>query len=63
MVDCKGNPLKVGDSVVYIRRKTSTASLDTGTVTKIYVDRYGKEECSVGSQAHISANRVLKINF
>lgn len=61
MQDCKGNTIQVGDYVVYIRRKTSLASLDTGHVTKIYTNRYGESECSVGSQAHISCQRILKI--
>lgn len=60
MVDCKGNELKVGDTVVYIAGKNSGASLETGNVTKIYKGRYS-EECSVGSHAHILSFRVMKL--
>lgn len=34
MKDCKGNELKVGDSVVYVHGKNSSACLATGNVTK-----------------------------
>ena len=61
MQDCKGNTINVGDYVVFVRRKTSTASLETGHVTKIFTDKYGESECSVGRQTHISSSRILKI--
>ena len=36
MVDCKGNELRIGDEVVFVKGKNSGASLDTGIVTKFY---------------------------
>lgn len=64
MKDCKGNELKVGDNVVFIKGKNSLAELATGAVTKIYKNTYGKEECSVyvpavGTQAHVMSSRVM----
>lgn len=50
MKDCKGNELKVGDSVVYVHGKNSNASLATGNITKIYAN---DKECSVDGNAHI----------
>lgn len=61
MIDCKGNELHIGDDVVFIRGKNSDASLATGKITKIYENRYHKEECSVGSQSHIYNFRVMKL--
>ena len=46
MKDVKGNTLKIGDYVVFVHGKNSTASLKTGTVTKIYQGQF-QEECSV----------------
>lgn len=62
MKDCKGVELHIGDEVVFIRGKNSGASLDTGHITNIYAGRYNKEECSVGSQAHIFESRVMKLS-
>ena len=45
MKDIKGNTLKIGDYVVFVHGKNSTASLKTGTITKIYQGRF-QEECS-----------------
>ena len=59
--DCNGNKLEIGDYVVYIRGKNSGAFLDTGKVTKFYKDRYGTDECSVGSQTHIIKSRIMKL--
>lgn len=61
MKDCKGKELNIGDYVVFIRSKNNTCSLDTGYITNIYKNRYGKYECSVESQSHIYEYRVLKI--
>ena len=66
MKDCKGNDLKVGDNVVFIKGKNSLAELATGDVTKIYKNTYGDDECSVyipavGTQAHILSHRVMKL--
>ena len=60
----KGNELKVGDNVVFIKGKNSLAELATGAVTKIYKNTYGEEECSVyvpavGTQAHVMSSRVI----
>lgn len=60
MKDCKGNELKIGDEVVFVRGKNSSASLDTGKITKIYKGRY-EDECSVGSQSHILSHRIMKL--
>jgi len=61
--DCNGNELEIGDYVVYIRDKNSGAFLDTGKVTKFYKDRYGTDECSVGSQTHIIKSRIMKLQM
>ena len=61
MVDCKGNELKIGDNVVYVHGKNSDARLETGKITKFYKGRFDKEECSVGSAAHILSFRVMKL--
>jgi len=60
MKDCKGNELKVGDSVVYVHGKNSNACLATGNVTKIYSN---DKECSVDGNAHIYYFRVMKLGF
>ena len=61
MKDCKGRELQVGDTVVYVKGKNTTASLATGKVTKFYKGYYA-EECSVDSQSHITSERVMKLN-
>lgn len=61
MKDCKNNELKIGDNVVFVRGKNTFATLDTGQVTKIYKNRCGEEECSVGKQTHIYSDRVMKL--
>ena len=61
MRDCKGKELSVGDRVVFIRGKNSSASLDTGNITKFYKNCYGEDECSVGSQSHILSFRIMKL--
>ncbi len=60
MKDIKGNTLKIGDYVVFVHGKNSTASLKTGTITKIYHGRF-QEECSVDGNPHILQNRVMKL--
>lgn len=59
MKDCKGNELKVGDSVVYVHGKNSSACLATGNVTKIYSN---DKERSIDGNAHIYDFRVMKLN-
>ena len=61
MKDCKGNELNIGDEVVYIRGKNSTASLETGKITKFYKSQFNEDECSVGRQSHILSHRVMKL--
>ena len=61
MVDCKGVQLNLNDMVVYVKGKNSLAELDTGLITKFYKNQYGEEECSVGRQAHLKSNRVMKL--
>lgn len=61
MKDCKGNELNVGDNVIYVHGKNADAYLETGAVTKIYTDKYGKEECSVDGVTHIKRRRVMKL--
>lgn len=68
MVDCKGNELRIGDEVVFVKGKNSSASLDTGIVTKFYKNYYEEDECSVQyycngklvSQSHLPSFRVIK---
>lgn len=62
MKDCKGNELKIGDEVVFVKGKNSDASLDTGKITKFYIGYFDKEECSVGKHSHIRSNRVMKLS-
>lgn len=61
LVDYEGNELKIGDKVVYVHGKNSDACLETGYVTKFYKNYFGKDECSVGSAAHILSHRIMKI--
>lgn len=61
MVDCKGQELKIGDTVVYIQGKNSGARLATGEITKFYKNQYNQDECSVGSQSHILRSRIMKL--
>ena len=62
MLDCKGNILNVGDEVVFVKGKNSSASLETGRISKIYKNKSNEYECSVGSQAHILSFRIMKLN-
>lgn len=62
MVDCKGKELQVGDEVVYIKGKNVLSKLETGRITKFYKNRYGEDECSVGSQSHLLSFRVMRLN-
>lgn len=62
MKDCKGNELRIGDNVVYVKGKISSAELETGTITKFYKNRFGKDECSVDGNAHILFSRVMKLS-
>ena len=64
MNDIKGKKLEIGDDVVFIKGKNSSAEIGTGKITKIYPSsQYGEgEECSVGGQAHIYSYRVMKLN-
>lgn len=61
MKDCRGVELQVGDKVVYIAGKNTTASLAIGKVTKFYTGFNGREECSVDGQSHVLRNRVMKL--
>lgn len=61
LVDYEGNELKIGDKVVYVHGKNSDACLETGYVTKFYKNHFGKDECSVGSSAHILSHRIMKL--
>ena len=61
LVDYEGNELKIGDKVVYVHGKNSDACLETGYVTKFYKNYFGKDECSVGSAAHILSHRIMKL--
>ena len=58
MKDCKGNKLSIGDEVVIVLNKNGSASLETGTVTKIYDHN---ESCSVDNHPHILSNRIMKL--
>ncbi|MBQ8218538.1 MAG: hypothetical protein IJZ79_02200 [Bacilli bacterium] len=62
MKDCKGNELQIGDNVVYVHGKNSDARLETGKVTKFYKGQFNRDECSVGSAAHIASFRIMKLN-
>lgn len=61
MKDVFGNELKIGDDVVFICGKNSYAGIARGKITKFYKNRYGKDECSVGSNTHILSYRVAKV--
>lgn len=66
MKDAFGNKLKVGDKVVFVYGKNRSACLETGKITKIYINPHNcpgeKEECSVDNHAHILSFRVAKID-
>ena len=61
MVDCKGNVVGVGDEVVYVKGKNTAAEIATGKITKCYPGRFG-DECSVGSQSHLTSKRIMRLN-
>ena len=61
MKDCNGNELNIGDKVVYIHGKNTDARLNIGIITKFYTNRFGSEECSVGSATYILRKRVMKL--
>lgn len=61
MKDFLGNDLQIGDKVVFVYGKNSGATLLTGTVTKFYTNKYGKDECSVDSNTHIISSRIMKL--
>lgn len=58
MKDCKGNELKVGDKVVFVRGRKTDISLEVGYVSKIYP--HG-EACSVDNRPHITSRKIMKI--
>ena len=62
MTDVFGNELQIGDEVVFVNSKNSSASIDKGVVTKFYKNRYGYDECSVDSNTHILSFRIAKIS-
>lgn len=62
MTDCKDRELNIGDEVVYVHGKNSDAELRTGKITKFYKGHFNKEECSIGSAAHILSFRVMKLD-
>lgn len=61
LVDYEGNELKIGDKVVYVHGKNSDTCLETRYITKFYKSYFGKDECSVGSDAHILSHRIMKL--
>lgn len=63
MVDRYGNELNVGDVVAYINGTTRTAKIDIGTVSRIYKDKYGTEQCTVDGHIHIFSFRVIKLDY
>ena len=61
MTDFKGNEIKVGDSVVYIRKTYCTACLATGTVSKIK-NAFGKEQAMIDGAYHsVTGQSILKL--
>ena len=61
MKDVKGNELKIGDKVAYIKCKNSDVSIEVGIVKKFYKGVLNYDECTVDSQIHVRSNRVLKL--
>lgn len=61
MKDIKGQELKIGDEVVFIKGRNSLAELDTGKITKFYKGSFNEEECSVGRYTHIQSHRIMKL--
>lgn len=63
MTDFKGNEIKVGDSVVYIRKSYCTADLASGTVQAIK-KAFGKElayiTCSYGKG--VTSQSIYKVS-
>lgn len=58
MKDVKGNELKVGDYVAFVRQGIGGV-IDTGNITKIYSD---DKACSVEKVTNIFPHRVLKLD-
>lgn len=62
MKDVNGNKLNIGDKVVYVHGKNSSACLRTGYITKFYKSHFGEDECSVDRNAHILSYRIMKLD-
>ncbi len=62
MKDVFGNELNIGDEVVFVDGKNSSASISRGKITKFYKGHFNEDECSVGSKTHILSFRIAKIN-
>ena len=61
MTDYAGNPVKVGDYVVYIRKTYCTACLAKGTVSKI-VNMFGKKRAYINGAYHtVESQSIYKL--
>ena len=62
MKDVFGNELFVGDEVVFVDGKNSSASISKGKITKFYKGHFNNDKCSVGNKTHILSFRIAKIS-
>lgn len=61
MTDFKGNEIKVGDSVVYIRKTYCTSCLAIGTVSSVK-NAFGKELAYIDGAYHgVTGQSILKL--
>ncbi len=61
MFDYAGNPVKAGDTVIYIKKTYCTACLAKSTVLKI-VNMFGKKRAQIGGAYHtVESQSICKI--
>lgn len=61
MPDYAGNPVKAGDTVIYIRKTYCTACLAKGTVSKI-VNMFGKKRAEISGAYHtVESQSIYKL--
>ena len=61
MPDYVGNPVKAGDTVIYIRKAANAAWLAKGTVSKI-VNMFGKKRAEISGAYHtVESQSIYKL--
>jgi len=61
MLDYAGNPVKAGNTVIYIRKAADSACLAKGTVSKI-VNMFGKKRAQISGAWHtVESQSICKV--